>query len=92
MTNVTLHANQRVQERMSLTTAEVCRILNSNRYIPLQHERTKEYLLFHSCLDDCCYVAVRTFNGVLLTVLPIDFYEKRRGPIDLSLQQKVANL
>ena len=74
----TRHAWSRVHERLSLTAAEVAEILDAGLTVDIGREdgTDRVHRLFFSVPDQVCFVAVQDVaNGVVITVLPIDFHE-----------------
>lgn len=75
-TSFTVHALDRVKERLHLSTDEVQILLDEGLYVPLGYEdrSTRQHRLFYSRPDGRCFVAVQdTSNGVVVTVLPADY-------------------
>ena len=74
----TRHAWERVHGRLSLTPAEVADLLEAGLSINIGMEpaTSRVHRLFFSIPDKMCFVAVEDeANGVLITILPIDYHE-----------------
>lgn len=75
-TRFTVHALDRVKERLHLSIDELRIILDEELYVPLGYEErtTKQHRLFYSPPDRQYFVAVQdTFTGEVVTVLPSDY-------------------
>jgi len=78
-TTYTSHALERMQQRISFSPMQIAEILNRDLCIPLGYGRKKKhvhYLIF-SPLDHQCFVVIRDeSDGVVITVLPVDFHDR----------------
>lgn len=82
-TSLTIHAYERVSERLTLPPEEIIELLDANKCVVLRFDPYTEiiYRLFYSRTDQKCFVAVQdATTGQVLTVLPDDFYSKAVPP------------
>ena len=99
-TVITLHALERVHERLHLTAEEIIGILDNGitTSIGYEHGSTRVlHRLFYSPVDEQCFVAVQDQkNGEVVTILPPDFDNHCRVPLsaidDLLIELGVRTL
>lgn len=73
---LSLHALDRVKERLHLSMEEILFRLDHDLFVPLGHEpkNHRHHRLFYSPIDDLCFVAVQDVrNGEVITIMPPDF-------------------
>ena len=92
----TWHACVRAQERLSLTQAEIGKILEDRHCLNIGEEQkttTLEHLLFYSEPDDTCFVAIndKAVNEII-TILPIDYHENVAWKISTEAQKMAKKL
>ena len=95
ITLYTSHEIERIRQRISLNPTQIAEILNRNLCVPLGCGRKKKhfhYLIF-SPIDHQCFVVIRDeTDGVVITVLPIDFHERISFKISLDAQLMARSL
>lgn len=67
---ITMHAEDKIRGRISLTKESVQQILDSNKAVPIGKEgKNKIHRLFYSEPDDLCFVAIQNENsGKVITI------------------------
>lgn len=91
----TRHAWTRVHERLSLTPLEVAEILDRDRAVNIGIEAgsTRVHRLFYSPPDREWFVAVvDQADGVLVTILPVDYHERFAWTVSEQAQQLARKL
>jgi len=94
-TSFTYHAFSRVKDRLSLSLFELANILNYDLAVDIGAESgtNRVHRLFYSCPDNACFVAIQdSKNGVVVTVLPIDYHENISWSISQDSQIQAKNL
>ncbi|MBI2038823.1 MAG: hypothetical protein HYT22_00865 [Candidatus Niyogibacteria bacterium] len=72
----TQHAFERMRARLSLTAAEVAKLLDSDRVVLIGKETDSSTIhrLFYSAPDNYCFVAIQDeITGEVVTVVPVDY-------------------
>jgi len=89
------HAYVRVGERLSLEPSELADQLDYGFAINIREEAEKDiaHRLFYSADDLQCFVAIQNINTrVVVTILPVDYYEQRNPRIPPSLMEEAKRL
>ncbi len=75
--NFSLHAYQRVYDRLSMLPEEVAELLDENKYINIGKETSNNrvHKLFYSKINKMCFVAIQDEKTkTVVTILPIDYH------------------
>ncbi len=94
-TSFTYHAFSRVKDRLTLSLFELANILNYDLAVDIGAESgtNRIHRLFYSYPDKACFVAIQdSKNGVVVTVLPIDYHENISWSISQDSQIQAKNL
>lgn len=94
-TSFTPHAWSRVRDRLSLSAADVSRLLDYDLVVDVGTEpgTNRVHRVFYSVLDYVCFVAVQDkSNGDVITVLPLDFHENIAWAISVAAQDEARML
>jgi len=94
-TTFTIHALDRVAERMHLTTVELAEILDRGLAVTLGVDEYSNRLrrLFYSVVDEQFFVAVQDAKfGDVVTVLPLDYYVNLHGYVKEQTALEAAAL
>ncbi len=94
-TSYTHHAWSRVLDRLSLTPAELSRILDRDLAVDIGYEEgtRRIHRLFYSVPDQTCFVAIQDEkNGAVITVLPLDFHENIAWRVAEAAQEEARRL
>lgn len=89
------HALERVKERLHLRMSEVRAILDGNKAVDIGKENhtNRVHRLFYSEADDMCFVAVQDEkNGEVVTILPIDYHNRKAWTVSFELQDQARVL
>lgn len=76
---VSVHASERIHERLSLNVDQVVEILDDEKAVEIGRTANthKIHWLFYSVEDNECFIAIRDgISKTLVTVLPLDFSKK----------------
>lgn len=90
-----VHAEERVHGRLSLSTTEVANILKKGHYVKIGVEPStrRSHLLFYSEPDEQCFVLIQDEKmGTIVTVLPIDYHHNISWAISLDAQNEAKKL
>lgn len=89
------HAYLRVEERLSLEPGELADQLDYGFAINIKEETHKDIVhrLFYSVHDAQCFVAIQNINSrLVVTILPVDYYEQRNPRIPPILMENAKGL
>lgn len=85
----TRHGKRRLNERIALCEAEVRKLIQENKAIPLGREKSRIHYMFFSEPDQECFVVVLDYQTrEVITILPIDYHNRWRISLDLVMQAR----
>jgi hypothetical protein len=94
-TQLSEHAYLRVEERLSLEPNELAEQLDYGFAISIKEETHKDIVhrLFYSVDDSQCFVAIQNVTSrLVVTILPVDYYEQRNPRIPPILMEDAKRL
>ncbi len=86
---LTYHANEKIEERLLMTSETLCEILDEDLVITTGGETgsNRYHKVFYSPLNKMCFVAVQDCKtGHVITVLPIDYHQNKAWVISHDAQ------